>query len=135
MFVYFGLGSFSFICFFLLVFTYIKLLKSRRSSQEETLEKNPFILRPISLRRSSQEETLKKHPSILSIVSSGPLKVPPKVPLDLTISKQIVLEQLVGCGRFGEVWRGNWRTEKVSKFFYVDIKSRIMYNKRQFSVA
>ncbi len=31
-----------------------------------------------------------------------------------TIARQITLEQKVGTGRFGEVWRGRWRGEYVA---------------------
>ena len=31
-----------------------------------------------------------------------------------TIARQIKLEEIVGKGRYGEVWRGSWRGENVA---------------------
>ena len=36
-----------------------------------------------------------------------------------TIARQIQLEEVIGKGRFGEVWRGSWRGESVAvKIFH-----------------
>ncbi|KRX78184.1 TGF-beta receptor type-1 [Trichinella sp. T6] len=45
--------------------------------------------------------------------------------VQITIARQIQLQHVIGCGRFGEVWLGNWKGENVAVkiFSTVDEKS------------
>lgn len=40
--------------------------------------------------------------------------LPPSLQVQRTIAKQIQMVRLVGKGRYGEVWMGRWRGEKVA---------------------
>ncbi|TNN23037.1 TGF-beta receptor type-1 [Liparis tanakae] len=59
-----------------------------------------FIFRPLSLNLL--------HPPLLP--------PPPGLPLlvQRTIARTIILQESIGKGRFGEVWRGKWRGEEVA---------------------
>lgn len=41
-----------------------------------------------------------------------------------TIARQIQLEEIVGKGRFGEVWRGSWRGELVAVKMFTSREER-----------
>lgn len=47
-------------------------------------------------------------PILLGFILGLPLLV------QRTIARQVTLEIVIGKGRFGEVWRGNWRGESVA---------------------
>ncbi|XP_065129158.1 activin receptor type-1C isoform X2 [Paramisgurnus dabryanus] len=77
-------------------------IKARRQDPEETLDDQTLV---------SPEKCLKELIFDMSTSGSGsglPLLV------QRTIARTIVLQESIGKGRFGEVWRGKWRGEDVA---------------------
>jgi len=68
---------------------------------------------PISLRGSPK---LSQELNVLKLIIFPPV-APPQV--QRTIAKQIQMDKQIGKGRYGEVWMGRWRGEKVAaKVFF-----------------
>ncbi|XP_028607782.2 TGF-beta receptor type-1 [Podarcis muralis] len=100
-------GPVCFVCISLMLILYIchnrAVIHHRVPSEEDpSMDRPPFI---------SEGTTLKD--LIYDMTTSGSGSGLPLL-VQRTIARTIVLQESIGKGRFGEVWRGKWRGEEVA---------------------
>ncbi|XP_063778843.1 TGF-beta receptor type-1 isoform X2 [Pseudophryne corroboree] len=99
-------GPVCFICILLMLIMYIchnrTVIHHRVPNEEDPSLDRPFI---------SEGTTLKD--LIYDMTTSGSGSGLPLL-VQRTIARTIVLQESIGKGRFGEVWRGKWRGEEVA---------------------
>ncbi|XP_073405961.1 TGF-beta receptor type-1-like isoform X1 [Dendrobates tinctorius] len=99
-------GPVCFICILLMIILYIchnrTVIHHRVPNEEDPSLDRPFI---------SEGTTLKD--LIYDMTTSGSGSGLPLL-VQRTIARTIVLQESIGKGRFGEVWRGKWRGEEVA---------------------
>ncbi|XP_061444265.1 TGF-beta receptor type-1 [Rhineura floridana] len=99
-------GPVCFVCISLMLILYIchnrTVIHHRVPSEEDPSMDRPFI---------SEGTTLKD--LIYDMTTSGSGSGLPLL-VQRTIARTIVLQESIGKGRFGEVWRGKWRGEEVA---------------------
>ncbi|KAG8139653.1 hypothetical protein E2320_002414 [Naja naja] len=99
-------GPVCFLCISLMLILYIchnrTFIHHRVPSEEDPSMERPFI---------SEGTTLKD--LIYDMTTSGSGSGLPLL-VQRTIARTIVLQESIGKGRFGEVWRGKWRGEEVA---------------------
>ncbi|KAJ7313678.1 hypothetical protein JRQ81_005284, partial [Phrynocephalus forsythii] len=99
-------GPVCFVCISLMLVLYIchnrTVIHHRVPSEEDPSMDRPFI---------SEGTTLKD--LIYDMTTSGSGSGLPLL-VQRTIARTIVLQESIGKGRFGEVWRGKWRGEEVA---------------------
>lgn len=99
-------GPVCFICILLMLILYIchnrSVIHHRVPNEEDPSLDRPFI---------SEGTTLKD--LIYDMTTSGSGSGLPLL-VQRTIARTIVLQESIGKGRFGEVWRGKWRGEEVA---------------------
>ncbi|KAG8442645.1 hypothetical protein GDO86_011435 [Hymenochirus boettgeri] len=99
-------GPVCFVCILLMLILYIchnrTVLHHRVPNEEDPSLDRPFI---------SEGTTLKD--LIYDMTTSGSGSGLPLL-VQRTIARTIVLQESIGKGRFGEVWRGKWRGEEVA---------------------
>ncbi|XP_068092714.1 TGF-beta receptor type-1 isoform X2 [Hyperolius riggenbachi] len=99
-------GPVCFICILLMLIIYIchnrSVIHHRVPNEEDPSLDRPFI---------SEGTTLKD--LIYDMTTSGSGSGLPLL-VQRTIARTIVLQESIGKGRFGEVWRGKWRGEEVA---------------------
>ncbi|CAN2389987.1 epicardium morphogenesis, partial [Pristimantis euphronides] len=99
-------GPVCFICILLMFILYIchnrTIIHHRVPNEEDPSLDRPFI---------SEGTTLKD--LIYDMTTSGSGSGLPLL-VQRTIARTIVLQESIGKGRFGEVWRGRWRGEEVA---------------------
>ncbi|XP_067426004.1 TGF-beta receptor type-1 [Emydura macquarii macquarii] len=99
-------GPVCFVCISLMLILYIchnrTVIHHRVPSEEDPSLDRPFI---------SEGTTLKD--LIYDMTTSGSGSGLPLL-VQRTIARTIVLQESIGKGRFGEVWRGKWRGEEVA---------------------
>ncbi|XP_058036335.1 TGF-beta receptor type-1 [Ahaetulla prasina] len=99
-------GPVCFLCISLMLILYVchnrTFIHHRVPSEEDPSMERPFI---------SEGTTLKD--LIYDMTTSGSGSGLPLL-VQRTIARTIVLQESIGKGRFGEVWRGKWRGEEVA---------------------
>ncbi|KAF6328236.1 TGF-beta receptor type-1 isoform X1 [Rhinolophus sinicus] len=99
-------GPVCFVCILLMLMVYIchnrTVIHHRVPNEEDPSLDRPFI---------SEGTTLKD--LIYDMTTSGSGSGLPLL-VQRTIARTIVLQESIGKGRFGEVWRGKWRGEEVA---------------------
>nr|XP_029492882.1 bone morphogenetic protein receptor type-1B-like [Oncorhynchus nerka] len=79
---------------------------------------------PVTMSGPSESPVTMSGPSELPVTMSGPSESPPpplssSSQVQRTIAKQIQMVKQIGKGRYGEVWMGKWRGERVAvKVFF-----------------
>ncbi|KRZ68484.1 TGF-beta receptor type-1 [Trichinella papuae] len=109
-------------CVFVVFTIQLHIRRRRRAKQDYTRElSDPLIDNEVLEIRSILDEL---DLTTFDFASTGSGSGLPLL-VQITIARQIQLQHVIGCGRFGEVWLGNWKGENVAVkiFSTVDEKS------------